>query len=108
MKTKKTQRGFSYTNFKDRNGRACSIQRSSVADDEGVIWFGCDDIGRKKFTPNKIEGGGKWEDVPTPSGGCIHGEISYIANTRMHLNQSQVKELLPILQHFAETGELPE
>lgn len=27
---------------------------------------------------------------------------------RMHLSQAQVQELLPLLQHFAETGELPE
>ena len=29
-------------------------------------------------------------------------------NQRMHLTQDQVKSLLPILQTFAETGELPE
>lgn len=29
-------------------------------------------------------------------------------STRMHLNQEQVKQLLPILQHFADTGELPQ
>ena len=28
--------------------------------------------------------------------------------SRMHLTQEQVAELLPLLQHFAETGYLPE
>lgn len=28
-------------------------------------------------------------------------------NTRMHLTQEQVRDLLPLLQHFADTGELP-
>ena len=36
------------------------------------------------------------------------GEVSYIANTRMHLTQSQVKQIMPILQKFVETGEIIE
>lgn len=31
---------------------------------------------------------------------------TFDVNARMHLTQEQVKELLPILQKFAETGEL--
>jgi hypothetical protein len=27
---------------------------------------------------------------------------------RMHLTQDHIRELLPLLQHFAETGKLPE
>ena len=32
--------------------------------------------------------------------GCDH-------ETRMHLTQTMVADLLPLLQHFVETGELP-
>jgi hypothetical protein len=31
-----------------------------------------------------------------------------VDNNRMHLTQAQVAELLPLLQHFAATGALPE
>lgn len=31
-----------------------------------------------------------------------------VHSERMHLNQSMVEALLPALQHFVETGELPE
>jgi Holliday junction resolvase len=33
-------------------------------------------------------------------------EEHYSANNRMHLTQEQVRDLLPFLQKFAETGEL--
>lgn len=101
MKTKKTQRGFSYNNFKDNNNNECSVQKSSLAT-EDCIWLGCDNIGLKKFIPYK-----GWEDVNT-DGDKGPGGISYVANNRMHLNQEQVKQLLPILQNFVDTGELPE
>ncbi len=41
-----------------------------------------------------------WIPVPLPEGASTSG--------RMHLTRDLVKELLPLLQHFAETGELPE
>jgi hypothetical protein len=103
MEMKATERGFALLEFKDRNGVECSLQKSSLADDE-CIWLGCDDIGLKRFTP-KSKGGNGWEDVDLeqdhPYG------VTHIANTRMHLNQEQVRALLPYLQHFAETGYLP-
>ena len=39
-----------------------------------------------------------WVEYPIPEGVSIY--------TRMHLDQKQVKELLPYLMRFAETGEL--
>ncbi|MFC5509300.1 hypothetical protein [Bosea massiliensis] len=71
-----TERGFSKAVFKDRYGSECSLQKSSLAG-EHAIWFGVD----KPFP--RCDG---WP--------------------RMHLTQEQVGELLPILQRFAETGEL--
>ena len=40
-----------------------------------------------------------WQSIPMPH--------EYVANTRMHLTRKQVNELLPALQYFAKTGELP-
>lgn len=90
-KIKKTARGFNYTDFKDFNGVPCSMQASSVATDN-CIWLGADDIGLKQFK------NGYWGDVDTNE--------NYIANNRMHLSQDQVKKLLPLLTHFALTGEV--
>lgn len=70
---KKTERGFSYYEFIDKNGVECSLQKSSLAF-EDCIWLGCDGI--------------------------------HMANARMHLTQDMVRDLLPYLQKFAETGEL--
>jgi hypothetical protein len=100
MKIEKTERGFAITKFRDKNGESCSLQESSLVDDEGCIWLGCNDIGLKKFTP-----GEGWSDVPLQNDGP--GGIAHIANTRMHLTQSMVAELLPALTYFAEHGTLP-
>ncbi len=93
-----TLRGFSLYEFVDGNNThtECSIQKSSVATQD-MIWLGCNEIGLKKFTPGK-----GWEDIDL----CEDNEVIYQANTRMHLTQEQVKELLPLLQKFVDTGEL--
>ena len=96
FRKKKTQRGFAYRNFVDCKGVKCSIQESSSAE-EPRIWLGADDIGLKHF--KAYEG---WKDVELID--TIAGH--YVANNRMELNRKQVKKLLPILQHFVETGEL--
>jgi hypothetical protein len=69
IEIKKTERGFKKGDFTDAYGEKCSIQESSLAE-EDCVWLG-------------------------------------INNSRMHLTKSQVKELLPLLKHFAKTGELP-
>lgn len=100
MDSTTTQRGFRLDSFEDANGVACSIQESSAARDEGMIWFGCNEIGVKRFTPRV-----GWEDIHLeqdhPYG------ITHVANNRMHLSQSQVRALLPTLAYFAEHGVLP-
>ena len=93
MKLEQTNRGFDLVKFKDRNGVECSLQKSSIAT-EDCIWLGCNDASPQVLIP-----GQGWQPVSLPSGDVI-------ANTRMHLNQKQVKEILPYLQKFAETGEL--
>lgn len=97
MKTERTPRGFAIMHFIDRNGVACTLQKSSLAT-EDCIWLGSDDINLKHF-----KAGEGWKDVPLP----FSHEEHWIATNRMHLTQDQVKALLPALKHFAKTGELP-
>ena len=96
MERSTTNRGFAIYESKDSNGVDFSIQKSSSAM-EDKIWFGANDIGLKHF---KAHVG--WSDVELTD--TI--EEHYVANNRLHLNQEQVAELLPILQKFVETGEI--
>lgn len=77
LKIEPTDRGFSRADFADANGDACSIQESSVAT-EPMLW-----LGQNSGTHH--------------TGNCL---------ARMHLTQGHVRELLPLLQHFVETGEI--
>lgn len=92
FKKELTNRGFSLIEFEDTYKDKCSIQKSSYGS-EPRIWFGIDDanpqicIQGQGFVPYKLP-----EEVHL--------------TTRMHLNQEQVKQLLPILEHFAKTGNL--
>jgi len=101
-----TQRGFDLNEFIDRSGCACSVQKSSLAT-EDAIWFGVNDSDPKIMATDAMKQG-------LPTGGKTCGWVPYevpkevLMNTHMQLTQDQVKDLLPILQHFAETGELPE
>lgn len=88
-------RGFMRGKFKDAYGYGCSLQKSSSAE-EDCIWLGVDESHPKIFPGN----GTGWHDYPLPKNVQCH--------TRMHLTRDMVKELLPALLHFAETGELPE
>lgn len=88
----KTNRGFALIKFTDRYGAACSLQESSLAT-EHAIWFGCDEADPQVMVPGK-----GWVPVPLPE--------DTLCNTRMHLSQADVAELLPYLQKFVETGEL--
>jgi hypothetical protein len=89
----KTSRGFALGKFTDRYGEKCSIQKSSLAT-EDAIWLGID---TPKVQVENPKGPG-WVDVPLPPGTLV--------SSRMHLTQEQVRDLLPLLQYFARTGEL--
>ena len=93
MKVEKTARGFYRADFPDRNGEACSIQESSIAT-EACLWLGINEI-----KPTILVANQGWTEIPLPEGAMNSG--------RMHLTQDQVKDLLPLLQHFAEHGYLP-
>jgi len=94
MELTATQRGFSLAKFTDRYGNQCSIQKSSLAT-EDAIWFGIDN---PKLTIFENASKGKYIITDMPA--------NFDVDSRMHLTQDQVKALLPLLQKFAETGEL--
>lgn len=72
----RSETGLSKITFEDDYKQQCSLQKSNAAL-ENKIWLGVDkDINGKAV------------------------------NARMHLTQDQVRELLPFLQKFAETGEV--
>lgn len=84
-------RGFLIGEFKDQYGLKCTIQKSSLATAD-CIWFGIHEVDAKIFD-------GGWKEFPIPPNVQI--------STRMHLTRKMVKDILPALQHFMETGELP-
>lgn len=93
-----TTRGFGIIEFEDFYGAECNIQESSLAT-ENAIWLGVNDANPQIMASKTKEGGSGWVKYEIPK--------DVLLTTRMHLTQEQVKELLPILQAFAETGELP-
>ena len=105
---KPTNRGFMRGEFEDANGQPCSIQKSSACcrdEEEGeYIWLGNNDANPQVMAFHAKSVGVEttetvgWVPYPIPECVCLM--------TRMHLSQRQVKELLPILQHFAKTGEV--
>ncbi len=103
MKIEHTLRGFDLVTFEDRYGVKCSLQKSSLAE-EDAIWLGCDDSDPKIMASRAMEYGihthqtTGWVPFPLPD--------DVVINTRMHLTCEQVAELLPYLHHFVETGEI--
>lgn len=104
MITKTTERGFAISEFTDAYGNKCSIQMSSNAMDD-YIWLGIDDPNPQIMNTDARRLGlpftGEWGWTPY----YIPKEVSIW--TRMHLSRGQVAELLPYLQQFVDTGELP-
>lgn len=80
MKFSKTNRGFALIEFTDRYGKACSLQKSSLAT-EDCVWLGVDH--------GAI-------DLP-PGVHCL---------SRMHLTRRMAESLIKHLTTFVETGEL--
>jgi hypothetical protein len=107
MKIKKTKRGFQIGTFYDRYGKECSIQKSSLAF-EDCIWLGVDDAEPKIMSADAIRLGLRKRTFDENDNGWVDYEIpkEVSLSTRMHLTRDQVEELLPILQHFVDTGKL--
>lgn len=94
MENNKTDRGFTSITFEDSYGESCSIQQSSSAD-EPKIWLGIDN---PKLVVFENESRGAYQKIDMPR--------QFMVSTSMHLTVDQVKELLPHLIRFSETGEL--
>jgi hypothetical protein len=96
-------RGFSCGLFTDYYDQKCSLQKSSLANVD-CIWLGVDDP-EPKIMASVAERFGLITDettgwIPYPIPKDVH------LSTRMHLNREQVRDLLPLLQKFVDTGEL--
>ncbi|MDJ0702823.1 MAG: hypothetical protein QNJ46_06035 [Leptolyngbyaceae cyanobacterium MO_188.B28] len=98
-----TPRGFEVIEFEDEYGHACSLQKSSAADTD-CIWLGINfpelrvmarDANNLGINTEITNG---WVDYPIPQ--------QVMVWSRMYLTQEQVKELLPYLMRFADTGQL--
>jgi hypothetical protein len=101
----KGSRGFGLFEFRDLHSAECSLQESSAAT-MNCIWLGISEPKPKIMTGDAEQLGIKhtvvgpgWSTVDIPPEAFIQG--------RMHLSQAMVKQLLPYLTHFAETGSLP-
>jgi hypothetical protein len=94
MKVEQTNRGFDIAEFKDKYGEQCSLQKSSLAT-EDCIWLG---ISKPKLTVFENSNRGKYLVADMPDNMSV--------NARMHLTRDMVKELLPYLTKFVETGDI--
>lgn len=79
MRVTQTQRGFSLIEFKDTKGEDCSIQKSSLADDD-YLWIGLD-------------------RAPAP-------HLGHELSPRMHINKEIAQDLIKVLTTFVETGDI--
>ena len=110
IKTKPTERGFSLGTFKDDYGNECSIQKSSIATRD-CIWLGINEPTHKLMARDAMSMGR--EDLLEPGPERYNGWVNWPlpkevqVASRMHLTRKQVQDLLPLLEHFVKTGELP-
>lgn len=104
MENSKTHRGFDISEFTDRYGVNCSLQKTSLAT-EDTIWLGVSDVTPKIMATDAIKLG-------IDSKGQANGWVEYdipdevLLSSRMHLTREMVAELLPYLTKFVETGEI--
>jgi len=100
MKPEKTNRGFTIYPFVDRYEVPCSLQESSLAT-EACVWLGVDKLKLqvKGWHPEWPE---RYRDMTEEE------QKNILVAGRMHLTQELAAELIPLLQHFVDTGELPE
>lgn len=91
MERKKTDRGFVCITFKDRYDNPCSLQESSLAN-EDAVWVGIHEATPKISTPSG------WHDYKLPD--------KVFVNTRMHLTKEMAQSLIDALSVFVKTGRL--
>lgn len=99
----KTERGFGRVEFVDDYGEKCSIQESSSV--TGRIWLGIDHVNPQIMKSDAIKLGlavpfdeTGWMSYPIPE--------QVLLSSRMHLNRSQVQDLVDKLQQWLDSGSL--
>lgn len=100
----KTGRGFSHIAFTDRYNVKCSLQKSSIGT-EDCIWLGVNDANPQIMASDALHLGIETEHRTGHIPFTFPKEVSF--DTRMHLTREQVSALIPLLQTFVDTGELP-
>lgn len=107
---RETERGLKYYEFKDKGGYLCSIQESSFAGVLEEVDYDDNDprllIGLNNPSIKTCVTGHGWTEIEPPViKDETTGERYYsFINGRMELSQTQVKEILPILEKFAKDG----
>lgn len=86
-KVEHTARGFERLEFTDRYGVRCSLQQSSLAT-ERAIWLGCNGSDPRVLIP-----GQGWTTI-------LMSRDYKLVDTRMHLNEDQVRALIVHLQDW--------
>ena len=113
-----TARGFGKVTFEDKYGSKCSLQISSacvcedddghVADPLGYLWLGIEDPDPKIMKSDARKMGIPYEPDEDGHNGWtpykIPREVSI--NTRMHLNEHHVRDLIARLEIWLKTSEL--
>lgn len=89
-------RGFKVIEFKDIYENELSIQESP--NDKNSLLLNINDNNPSIMKSDPIDNTEEWIDYSIP-------EDTYV-NIRIHLSKEQIKELIPILQRFVDTGEL--
>lgn len=97
-------RNFYGGKFNDINGIECSLQESSAMRSEGCIW-----LGFKAADMSFKLRGGQFNRVTEKDILKILPEgAEFYAFSRMHLDQTEVSNLLPSLMYFTKHGYLPD
>ena len=103
------ERDFAVIGFTDANDTMCSLRESSAERIWPAVWLGVDEP-RTLFLVDNNDASTcnplvvseelkqKGVQIITPPGKKL------VTSARMHLSRSHVKVLIPILQHFLETG----
>jgi hypothetical protein len=97
--------GYQGFRFEDRSGIECTLQESGLVTtpDQPAVWFGTM-VRYFTYTDPKTN---TQQSLPFDQVEEWSGVKEIGVPTRMHLSQAQVRQLLPYLQEFAETGRLP-
>lgn len=107
MKLTETELGYRKIEFTDFYGEGCSVQESSIIDDDcedawdnpgsSCLWIGIDTPTIKILTEDK-----GWQKVEIP-----HPEEKVLHSGRMHVDRKQVKQIRDALTHWLENKRLP-